>query len=328
MTKAQPPVVADDPALAERERRQSAAERYLAELRAALAEHRAASAPPSARVRDGARLLADGWDHVLGAFDPTKHPRYEKGKREGGRFRRKEEEGGTDAPAPAEEGFGGGPMTMADAEKQVATMAEYLQFPVERIRIEATPGPEFMVGDAQFREAGHYSPFNDEIVLHANGFRYGAKSAAGLIAHEIQHARFSAVVVKGLREFYSNPQHIQWLTPSGEFTREGARRFPTIARVAKAWGDGDPERFKDEDGVSDYSTSYWRMYARASERRRAIGESAINETLSEMAADHWQTGIYPGRASRPKLRELYDAINAAYTGTQRTALGLPAETDR
>lgn len=66
----------------------------------------AAAAPPRPpRARDGARIIAEGFDLLLGraavviadfqldAFDPTQHPRHDKGVREGGRFRKKDDAG-------------------------------------------------------------------------------------------------------------------------------------------------------------------------------------------------------------------------------------------
>jgi hypothetical protein len=174
---------------------------------------------------------------------------------------------------------------------------------------------------------------------------------ASILAHEIQHHRWHTVITQyetemaAIRE-YDNKAWIEHkglpyyelgkklLTDPAGFLREEHRAtYPTVAALeqflvggparslsgkrARAYPITDDlhDRLRKEDGVSDYSRSWWKSWDTGS----ATWKQAFNETQAEVAASLVSKKY--GRkieAPKPAWRKFYHAINREYTRISRS----------
>lgn len=183
--------------------------------------------------------------------------------------------------------------------------------------VDKEPTP-FVVGNKQFKEAGHYDPRTGEIEINArNSYDDRMSVTNGIVAHEVFHAQYDAVVKAQVAEHeiisdWASNKHEefdQYFNRSGyprpEKWDELVEKFPASAAFVGTWGDGylgdkigggtpegpyDPnkpsnmQKMIDENGHSAYARSYWQPEAVA---RYFIGgttgrEIARNETLAEV----------------------------------------------
>lgn len=141
------------------------------------------------------------------------------------------------------------------------------------VNVTDEAGREFTVGDVKFTCAGTYDPDTGEITIY-DSYDLDEQEAQGLLAHEIQHAK--------------------WV----EFRKNGgwAKTFLQVG--------SDPNlinKLKQSDGVIDYSIKYW------SNRFTPDTYLAINETLAEIA----RLKVQGGDLSKvdPVWMELFDKVN-------------------
>lgn len=157
----------------------------------------------------------------------------------------------------------------AVAREAVADVTKKLGYRGEIEVVEqATGALRSRLGD-QFSVMGQYYPGSKRIQLFAENIPSAAE-ARGVLVHEITHAQFDARIV-GKRD------NFEWMR----------RNVPALAR---------------EDGVSPYSTSFWR---RAASGDFMAQRDAINETLAE-----WSRLRAAGQApsGRPTYQALYDRL--------------------
>ncbi|HET9562692.1 MAG TPA: hypothetical protein VFP01_11330 [Propionibacteriaceae bacterium] len=174
---------------------------------------------------------------------------------------------------------------------------------------------------------------------------------ASILAHEIQHHRWHTVITQyeteaaAIRDYDNRawvehkglPYHElgkKLLTNPAGFLREEHRAtYPTVAALeqylvggparslsgkrARAYPITDDlhDRLRKEDGVSDYSRSWWKAWETGS---GVTWKQAFNETQAEVAASLVSKKY--GRkieAPKPAWRKFYHAINREYTRLRR-----------
>lgn len=119
---------------------------------------------------------------------------------------------------------------------------------------------KFIVADTEFSEGGHYSKDTGRITLKERDTKGKLdQGMEGLVAHEVTHHAFNTVLLKG-----ASP-------PVVEFLKQLESSWATLA---------------SEDGVTDYSKSYWRnVQKQVLEDRRILARvTAVNETLAEISS--------------------------------------------
>jgi len=167
-----------------------------------------------------------------------------------------------------------------------------------------------------------------------------AANFASMLAHEIQHDRFHTVMQAYRAEQdrirdYDNKIYVEYAgapyyelgqhthtNAAGYLKPEHRDKYPTVAAL-EDFLEGGPvtERLNKEDGISDYSTRWWRNW----QEGRGFGtggfspyQSVLNETQAEVAASLVSRKY--GRAAQPPSptwRKFYYAINREYTRLTR-----------
>jgi len=243
------------------------------------------------------------------AFDPGRHPRAPAGAAGGGQFTK-----GAGGPAePEKDEPETPPSSMPRASPgvpmrhrlSVAQVAQTLRFPAEKITVYETAGRAFEVGGRQWHEAGHFDPNTGEISLYSGAFGATGIVDRGLLAHEVQHVRFHAVMEKYKEE---NTQFLKDRDAQDDagFLKPGAaKKYPTLAAIQVHWEGSSWHQMVASDGLTEYSKSYWN----AARQGKGTTIAAINETLAEIARIHEATGVIQGDAS---WRGFYKMINKVY----------------
>lgn len=148
-------------------------------------------------------------------------------------------------------------------------------FDPEKLDFPMKQGPTSNVGGVNFTIAAQFFPGTGRISIYANGL--GEKE---LLAHEIQHAKFEAVL--------------------------GAGVIPDV---------GKPETYaelKETDGFNDYTRAWWRELDDA---RMSGGDvqfaalTAIDETLADIAREQSKGSWLP--VAKP-WKDLFEKVNRAY----------------
>lgn len=175
------------------------------------------------------------------------------------------------------------------AARQAFIKAEFAKqgFPDYRVRI-VKGGRKFIVGNDIYTSGGRYDPRTGQITISTQeAVKASERELAGLIAHEVSHARFEQSTTHN------------WADDSIEFVKQ--------IETNKA-------ELSAKDGVTEYSESYWKSVSQAqnmftSEKgTEKVRMRAINETLAEIAK---KLREYPQDRDRiPKVWiDLFDALH-------------------
>lgn len=175
-------------------------------------------------------------------------------------------------------------------------------------------GYAFSVGDDNFTAAGQYDPSTGKITLY-KGAMTSEINTKVVTAHEVQHAKYDVVVRKGyeaervevMKEFqannYENADNI--LSPSGKLRGEYIDKYP-LYNAFQPYFEGEQfNELVDRDGITGYSKSYWKAYHDG----KVSSRTAINETLSEVAA---QKALGINRDIPNVWRRMYNDVNSHY----------------
>lgn len=144
----------------------------------------------------------------------------------------------------------------------------------------------FALNGQTMNYAGSAQLDSGQITIYTN--QVSSTTAAGVIAHEIEHVKFQ----NALDSYRSESSHI----PPGEIRADGSLRpglagavFPNYTAMHEALFKHGMDAFAASDGVSDYSYEYWKGW-----KEGKIGtELALHETLAEMARIKYTTGSFP-----------------------------------
>lgn len=167
-------------------------------------------------------------------------------------------------------------------------------------------GYAFSVGDDNFIAAGQFDPSTGKITLYKGALNASETELKGITAHEVQHAKFNTVMSEyhaEVQRIINDPGTIDKISPSGKVREQFKGEFPAYEAI-------DPyisqsRELAKKDGITSYSTSYWKAYFDG----KVNFETAVNETLAEVAhqkAIGVKTGI-------PNVwRNFYNEINAQH----------------
>jgi len=231
------------------------------------------------------------------AYNPDQ-PRAPAGSPEGGQWT--SGEGGGGGTAEAEKPS---PMSHAQHVAIADRVTASLAFPRERVTIGQ--GQSFVLNGKEMQSGGHFDPRTGEVVLAATWT--DAIRAEAALAHEIMHAKYEKLLQDANAE------------PPVQF-----------AHTIKQEMQKDVQGFISEDGISPYSTEYWRSAYRETTPAGASQAAvlAINETLAEISRLHWieeryglQVRGWPGYSeimqTRPTLARTYARINGYWDFAQK-----------
>jgi hypothetical protein len=169
---------------------------------------------------------------------------------------------------------------------------------------------EFTVGNRKFRGAGSYNPDKKLVSMSKD---LPIEEAAELIAHEVMHAKYNAV----MKAFYeendrhraASPEDKKKIAgPDGKIRPEHQKDFPAHSILPKGWW--NPDKLRKDDGITPYSKEWWK----AEGENKANSSTAVNETLAEMAKLDWngRLSLTPWFQKSKTYKPLYEAIHKAY----------------
>lgn len=201
------------------------------------------------------------------------------------------------------------------AERMIRETASKLRFKGD-VQVIYGEAPSFKVGDATYREGGHWDAQNNRIVIRGDWTldkttqNFGGAAIAGVTAHEVQHSRWtyakgeyelaSALISKEPRgeAAYKDPV----MRASGELKPPYDAKYPAYVQWNAVFNDGKiQDQLEKEDGVTDYSRAYWKNKDAPLWRERAI-----DETLAEIANLKAQNKYYK---AAPSWEKAYKAVN-------------------
>lgn len=202
--------------------------------------------------------------------------------------------------------------------KRATAIGKATGFPDERIIITRGVSPTFKVGDQEFTEGGHYDPRTGEVTLHGD-----SAYEDGIVAHEIQHARWHTVMDQYNRDWSEVREHDNAARESGDpqYAPKGRLLTPAAAAIYPTYAAISPhleptfDDLRKEDGVTEYSAAYWEKWSSGKDPSTAGYNRAVNETLAEMyRREAPYEGAVPAEMwhDRPHLASLRNAIHAEF----------------
>jgi 8-oxo-dGTP pyrophosphatase MutT (NUDIX family) len=242
------------------------------------------------------------------AFDPDE-PRDDHGKWTSG--------GGSQSEAPVDK---------ARTREIANEIARQLGFPNTRIVI-SNQDKSFVLNGRNYEYAGQYDFGTKDVTLFAS--KLTEASAAGVTAHEIEHAKFDAVqdairtetqTILGMPKPEGDPFWLKVMRADGSLLEPYKSQFPNYTAWNEAFSKVPIKKFANSDGVSDYSAEWWKAYHDG----KASSTIAIHETLAEISRIKLETGKYPEHRWANHLieeakkdgtnawRKLFETINDLY----------------
>lgn len=165
----------------------------------------------------------------------------------------------------------------------------------------------------------------------------------GTTAHEVEHIKYQTALDKYQEEFKlvqadpgppPDPNHQYWwgkkggkdavMAADGTLHPPYDKKYPNYQAMEKAQFRADFNRFRDSDGVSNYSQEWWEAFSKDA----ALYVWAMHETLAEMGKAKYLTGKFPEHvgnkgeklskadaAANAKIwRDLYRTVEKVYQG--------------
>ena len=189
---------------------------------------------------------------------------------------------------------------------------------------------DFKVGETEYKTGGWFRPSENKIAICDT---MHPTNVAQLAAHEIMHHKYHAV-----REAYHEEDKRlskdergghQWVMhPDGRIREEFQDDYPAHTMFPSGFG-GNTTDLRKDDGITDYSRDWWK----AVEDNKANFESAVNETLAEMANLDFR-GMLPrltwfkqSKSYKPfyeAIHKVYPAVVAATKAAAKTAGEFPS----
>ena len=157
------------------------------------------------------------------------------------------------------------------------------------VRIHASDDHQAQINGETVTAAGTYDQQETTLNVYPGAFNASKGWVNGLVVHEMQHGRFADVRTAMRGELYEierkGVDRDQWDDKTGPKTQAARDRFPIAAEVYKYQNDPDiAAQLKSSDGVTSYSQKWWRAMAGNARAEGWPADSALNETLSEIAS--------------------------------------------
>lgn len=189
-------------------------------------------------------------------------------------------------------------------ERRARDVAEEMGVDPSMIRVVYKDPTSFTVGNQQFQEAGHYDSKDGTIEINAlNAYDQRMSVTRGLVAHEVFHAQFDAVLkaqaaehktIRDMPDDEFNRLFKRNGYPRPESLPELRERFPASSAFSETWGDpylDDSHKMDSmikENGHTPYAKAYWSPELQPGNVRQRIQEEislrrAMNETMAEIS---------------------------------------------
>lgn len=206
-------------------------------------------------------------------------------------------------------------ITREAAQDSARQVCKDLSFDVNRVDI-SSESKTFMLNGVSLFYAGSAEINKGQdgrITLYTP--HLSLESVDGVVAHEIEHEKFQAVMDAKQEEqkavmtdpgpapdpngrYYWQKQGgaAAVMTPDGSLREPYDKKYPIYQKMWEVLEQHSYQKFADSDGVSNYSAEYWKAWR---EGGSPLGGSpvdtklAFHETLAEMARIKYTTGKFP-----------------------------------
>jgi len=195
-------------------------------------------------------------------------------------------------------------------------------YPLDKLDIQEGKGKDFSVSGTQFSEGGHANLQTGVITMYPDTVDRDSQLGP-MLAHEIEHQKYALVTYQRTgedRRFSDMAQHdhvsFDAITKPNGFidpdNPEAQKQFPVLTALAPFFDGDGYEKLKAEDGVSNYSKSYWAGYG---PDPKITLDSAVHETLGEIARIQNYGTRYEMRWNgdydpTPLWRNLFNTVNS------------------
>lgn len=235
-------------------------------------------------------------------------------------------------------------LTRPALQTHIDSVAFFTGYDANNIAISTESLP-FMLNGQEYMAAGVFTRGTSgvpPIKMFINELRADLP-VDGIIHHEVMHAKFenafdqyvaeSMAVESEDRPAGTPASRDPVMAADGSLKPPYDAKYPAYTAMHEAFYRHDPfttGAFSDADGVSDYSYEYWKQW-RDNGKRSADFNSAVNETLAEMARIRTDLGTWPDHmgerimswrgegvpkppqsvidANNKRWRDLYDAVD-------------------
>ncbi len=208
---------------------------------------------------------------------------------------------------PRETGSTSGPMTKEEIRATIDRVAKDHNFPSNRIHTHDGEAP-FELNGKKYLAAGlahisrdvdkPYGMFEERLITLYNR-QLNRETIDGLISHEIMHIKYQTALNRYQAEYnklLDDKEAGEALRADGSLKPPFDSKYPAYSAMHEAFfKSATITDFAKADGVSDYSYEWWLNWKAkepALEKFNA-GQSAVHETLAEMARFKYDTGKFP-----------------------------------
>jgi hypothetical protein len=206
-----------------------------------------------------------------------------------------------------------GTMSHDEIKTSISKVAEDLDFPADRIGIHDGERP-FELNGKQYQSAGvafvnknfdapHDALSKNVILIYSKQVR--PDFIDGLVSHEIEHVKYQTALNRYQAEFTAvmkEPREGATASSDPVMKADGSlkapydKKYPAYQAMHEAFFTKNGiKEFAEADGVSEYSYEWWKNWKdkEGGEGYFWAGQSAIHETLAEMAKIKYETGKFP-----------------------------------
>jgi hypothetical protein len=128
----------------------------------------------------------------------------------------------------------------------------------------------------------------------------------GILAHEIMHQKFHMVMEEWKREVFQwAADHDRPVSFRQKVAPADRNKYPVMAALHSTAIVTDGKKLAEDDGVSNYSSEYWAEFYRGGEYSQEKFNSAVHETLAEIARLDEENGL----ARKMKPEKLYTELD-------------------
>lgn len=187
--------------------------------------------------------------------------------------------GGGGSEGESEGSASGGSETISRNISAARSYAQESGFNPDHIE-QGGPGRKFTVGGESMEAGAEFHPTTGKISIYDGVLSDPDENfVKGVVAHEINHAKFMSVSEQYDSEKTSLAFNRHKLDRDGELLPQYRKEYPTY-HALHSYFDGDKyDQLSREDGVTDYSRAYWKGRGLKGSKRM----TAIDETLAEVS---------------------------------------------
>lgn len=211
-------------------------------------------------------------------------------------------------------------------QERVQAIAKQLGYDPAKMK-HAGEGYKFTVGNKQMRAGADFNPTTGMIKVYDGALRHSDDVLRGMLAHEVQHAKFDAVMKAASEQFATIGKKVRNLTRKNWPIHADGTLVDKYKDLYKAYDlrnnfiEKNIDLLRKTDGCTSYSRAYWEALEAELSLGKGVTDAkltrAIDETLAEIArmrtpgSPAWAGDHAPARI----WRDLYESVTDLYKET-------------